>query len=189
LALLDTLRKDASDLIELMGLEENMLDLEHRIQDHEKASVAGRITRAILDEAGKSSPLSVDPKEFNLSTERYYRGTLRKSHLRDSLKWFERDFMKIASSVPDDSIQRSFRFVLGSLDTKRFLSMIENRLINDTLSVDELRKLVNLILISVYLDIATSESCTQGTMPHELLSSPVHRSDYRKSVYRTALMG
>ncbi|AFM28133.1 hypothetical protein [Desulfomonile tiedjei] len=188
-ALLETLRQDASDLIELMGLEETIRDLEHRIQDPEKASVAGRITQAILDEAGKSSPLSVDPKEFNLSTERYYRGTLRRNHLRVSFKWFEQDCMKMASSVPDDSIQRSLRFVLGSMDTKRFLSLIENRFINETLSIDDLRRLVNLILISVHLDIATSESCTQGTKPHEFLSSPIHRSDYRKSVYRTALMG
>ena len=69
LALVNLIRSDAADLIELLGLEDTMESLVRRIEEPQQHSAAGKITQGILGKLGVDSPLRADATEFNVAAE------------------------------------------------------------------------------------------------------------------------
>ncbi len=65
LALLRTLREDAADLIELMGLQDTVADLEQRLKAPEQYAASGRLTSGILAHLGSRSALKTEARDFN----------------------------------------------------------------------------------------------------------------------------
>ncbi|MCA9770954.1 MAG: hypothetical protein KC466_01015 [Myxococcales bacterium] len=84
-ALLHMIRRDAPDLIESMGLQETVRDLEDRLDDPKGRSAAGKLTGVILGELGARDPMAVPAGEFNAAADRAFRTTLREAHLREGV--------------------------------------------------------------------------------------------------------
>lgn len=85
LALVDFIRTDAADLIEMFNLPSTLEDLRNRIDDGKGCSAEGRLMAGILAELGSDSPLKTTAAELNLAAERYYRTTLKKRHVQVAL--------------------------------------------------------------------------------------------------------
>jgi hypothetical protein len=81
LALLKLLRRDAQDLIDMLGLEPLLVDLENRLTRPHTYAAAHRLTAEILAECGARHPLDLKAAEFNQAAEAYYRTTLKKRQL------------------------------------------------------------------------------------------------------------
>ncbi len=89
-ALIALLKEDAADLIELLNLKETIHELQQRIESFQTFSVAGKLTRGILNTANVSTPIKLSGEEFNQAAENYYRDVLRKYHLEEALNVLER---------------------------------------------------------------------------------------------------
>lgn len=90
-ALLALLRVDVPDLVEAMGYESILLDLENRINLPEEYSAESIFTRSVLAQTGDRSPFSLSSSEFNLAVESFYRGPLHNHQLSEGLEVLQGD--------------------------------------------------------------------------------------------------
>lgn len=100
LALLQILREDAADLIDQMGLDETLRNLEARIRQPDTVSAAGRLTSGILEHGNSTDPMKLPAKEFNQLAESYYRTTLRKKQINEALSMLTTLQYRLASEAP-----------------------------------------------------------------------------------------
>ncbi|MEM8883414.1 MAG: hypothetical protein AAGD14_05065 [Planctomycetota bacterium] len=113
-ALCDLLAESGRPLVEALDFDAMLGDLRERINAPERSGAGARLMQGILDEAGGSrSPKAHSENGFNRAAERYYRGTLRRSHLREALEGLEerlgrtRD-PKVASILGGCSLEACF---------------------------------------------------------------------------------
>jgi hypothetical protein len=180
-ALVQILLEDASDLIEMLDLGEMMRDLQARLDDPDQYSAFGKLTREILREANIDSPMKLDAYDFNQAAERYYRNRLRIKHIQEAFRLVEEDFRQIASGREDlTAIEReSLRFILQDQSLPNFLSAMGAQVIEGGISADRLRRIINLLLVSVHHDIKQAETITKGAEGFEDAAPSVYRAGYR----------
>jgi len=170
-ALLDVLRQDGAGLIEMFGMKDTIDDLTLRLDNPDYFGVAGRLTGAICAEAGFASPLRAEASEFNRAAERYYRGSLRAAHVDEALRFFEDDIIRLqrADGKNQPAIRHALRFVLKDRDEGSFISGIRKSVNEESASLSDIRKLIYLLIITIYEDKAnydyTRKPVGNGTLP------------------------
>ena len=178
LSLLQLLRADACDLIEMMGLEETLADLELRLTEPESHSAAGKLTRGILGELNASVPMRVRADDFNRGAERYYRGGLRQRHMEEGLAILEQDFRDLDRAAQQGGAQE--RGVLHALGEQggaaSFLSGVRGDLLSEQLDAGNLRRLINLTLLTINRDRAAAEAFLQRRDSDAYPAAPVYRA-------------
>ena len=157
-ALLQVIREDAGDLVELMNLGETLNDLERRLDAPDLHSAAGRLTSGILDEVGASSPLRVNAREFNLGAERYYRTTLRKQQLEESLGFMADDCSKFDREQIQlhETERMALRVILHGQGAAAFVEETKEDVLHDLADIPTLQRLMNLLLFKVHHDEVTA---------------------------------
>jgi hypothetical protein len=174
-ALLQVIREDAADLIELMGLNDTLHDLEMRITEPAHYSAAGRLTTGILNEVNASSPLRVNAREFNSGAERYYRTTLRRSHIEEGLRYLQLDCRSL-DREPDEALRTALRAVLQGQDAARCVEAATDDVLHERVDISTLKRLMNLLLLTVHHDQVSST---------QLFENQRSAQDDTASVYRT----
>jgi hypothetical protein len=147
LALLRTLRADAADLVEMHGLEGTLADLERRVREPETCSAAGKLTRAILDEAGGArSPFDLPADDFNAAAERHYRHTLRHRMLDEGVRAFARDLGRLEQDglAPPDVCG----LVPEGMSARELLLRSREDVVTECLTAAELRRLIHLLVLT-----------------------------------------
>lgn len=154
-ALIQTLREDGADLLELFGMEEALKDLENRIESAADQSAFGQLRTGICETAGIQTPLFARGEEFNRSSEDYYRNTLRKSHFDEAWETLCED---VSHLPPDKSTEReSLRLVLNGRDALRFLSGLRDDAFNEKASLDDIQSVIHLLILSLRMDKQSAE--------------------------------
>ncbi len=158
-ALLSVIREDGPDLIEMMGAEEILRDLSHRIEDPKGCSAAGRLTSGILESAGSTHPMKLDGEEFGLASERFYRSTLRKRQIREGLDLLEIDFKNMDANaiLGRDIFRDSLAHILGQESADAFLRWVRSEVTEERIDETELIRLIHLTLLSIHHDIRKAE--------------------------------
>ncbi len=173
-ALILVIREDAADLVELMGLHDTLNDLEMRINEPALHSAAGRLTAGILDEAGGSSPLRVNAREFNTAAERYYRTTLRQRHMDEAFGFLLQDCTMLdrEQNSPDEPHCTALRAILQGEDAARFVAAVKEDVLHERADITTLQRMMNLILLKVSLDQRTDthKSDNQRSTPDDAAS-------------------
>ena len=106
LALLQIIREDVADLIELFKLKDTLSELESRLQEPHVQAAFGRINRQILE--GKAPhAMQMIALEYNQSAENFYRNTLKKKHLEEALTILEKDVSQFEPYLYNDSVTRA----------------------------------------------------------------------------------
>jgi hypothetical protein len=191
LALADLILTDGQDLVEMLGLEETMNYLVARLQDPEKMSAQGKLTRGILDELGADSPMSVEATDFNLAAEKYYRTTLRRKHLQEAFAFLEEDMGSLnreLSPVGGD-YARAIRYALGEQSPLDFLAAVKQSIFTETVSLEQLRALINLVLAGTAHDIHQCERSAVRSTGDGWDSAPVCGTGNGECLYGAALLG
>ena len=98
-SLVQVIREDAADLIEMFGMSDAIDDLENRLEDPDRHSALGKLTSAILGKDGPASPMLMKAGDFNRAAEKYYRNDLRKAHILEGFRSLEADLEYIASAA------------------------------------------------------------------------------------------
>jgi hypothetical protein len=149
-ALIQTLKKDASDLIESFNLSETMAKLQLRVKYPDKHAASGKLTAGILKEVGAKSPLTLSGEEFNLAAEKYYRETLRKKQMEEAISLLEEDLLEIDLDQPKDAeYRKSATRIIGSEKSSRFLGALKTGLLSETIGEEALAKCIGLLLLSI----------------------------------------
>lgn len=158
-ALIRILRSDGADLIDQMGLEETVADLEHRTGS-ETESAAGKLVKEILDTAGATSPYHLSAQEFNTAAESYYRNRLRRRHLESGLAVLKEDLRRLDSMEMwrGGGYARPLLKLLGGRDASEFLTSVSSRVMAETASADELKLLIHLLILTVHNDIGREKA-------------------------------
>jgi hypothetical protein len=154
LGLIRVLRRDAIDLIEMLGLQDTLDDLETRLQPAAGAAAVDRLTAGILRYAGLKSPFGRNAMYLNHAAEAYYRTTLRNEHLGEALDFLRDDLerMQTSRSIEDNSMREAMQFAFGSRRVTQWLRAITNRVLQEALTLDEVRSMIYLLLISEHFD-------------------------------------
>jgi hypothetical protein len=158
-SLVQVLMEDASDLIEMLDLRETIRDLQRRLDDPGQHSVVGRLTEGILREAGIDSPMKLHADEFNRAAESYYRNRLRIRHVQEGFGFLEEDLRTMVSGRLGDgpAYREALCLILKDQPLPGFLLTIKEEVVGGRVSVDRLRKLINLLLMSIHDDIKQAE--------------------------------
>jgi len=190
-ALVEVLRKDGADLIELMGLEETVKDLERRLDEGDLYSAGGRITKGILEQAGASGPLKLSGQEFNLAAERYYRETLRRRHMGEAFSVLADDFrrMDTRESCGEGSSREALAGLLGGRSASEFLANVRGEIMEARAPKPTLRRLIHLTLLAVQSGLERGERERSRHSDDEVLDFPsVYRSPHSAGQDRAALL-
>jgi hypothetical protein len=156
-ALLALLRRDAADLIVLLHQEELLSELEARLENPGEHAAAFRLTREVLGPR-KKSPLKFSAPEFNQSMESYYRGSLKKSHISEALAVLCEEAGRLDAWESWRSVTYNIALlkIMSGCNTSQCLRKMEHDIINETLSIDLCRKLIQLILLTYHQKAARS---------------------------------
>lgn len=149
-ALIQVLRLETGHLVEAFGLEPVLADLDRRLDDPAYASAAGKLVRGALEEAGAKSPFHLSAEEFNLASERYYRGALRNEFLEEGLSFLAESPQRLG---PPDFAEspgagEALSALLGGSTADRYLRKVRADLLADRLPMEELRRLIHLMLVA-----------------------------------------
>lgn len=158
-ALIRVLKEDAADLIEMMRLEETIRDLEDRI-DHPANTTAGKLTRGILELTGAKSPMKLTGDEFNLAAERFYRDILRKQFLQEAFRYVKEDIKELEGFAILDryDCKDILNTTMNGKSVLEFFESAQNDIMNETISNDALKRMIHIILMSIYSDMKFLES-------------------------------
>ena len=177
-ALIQVIREDAADLIELMDLHDTLNDLEMRIDEPALYSAAGRITAGILDEVNASSPLRVTAREFNIGAERYYRTTLRRRHLDEAFGFMKEDCGSLDREQGglDEMQRKALRVILRGQEAARFVEEAKEDVLHERADIVTLQRLMNLLLFNVHIDQTTAAKLSDNQRSDQDDAAPVHRT-------------
>jgi hypothetical protein len=138
----------------MFGIEETMKDLWERINDFDEYSVSSRLIRGILNSKQKHSPHDMDSDEFNYAAEGYYRGDLKRRHISEALLSLTEDCRMMDKSIlgSGDSISKAMRFILNDSGAARMLAILTDDVVEERVDLEQLIKLIHLILVVEYID-------------------------------------
>jgi hypothetical protein len=163
-ALVTTLREDAKDLIDMMGMTENMKDLEQRVIHFDRYSTAATLAGSILEQAGAKHPLKLSGYEFNMATENYYRNALKKQHMSEALLALEESLKKLDSwnSWREGRYNNALLSILEGGDAVTFLQNMASDVLSEKLSMETLMKLICLTILVVDMNANAVNSAMES---------------------------
>jgi hypothetical protein len=153
--LLEIVREDGRDLVDLFGLQGTLQDLEQRIDNPKEHSAAGKLTKGILDQIGAPSPMRLSGDEFNSLAEQFYRDTLRKRHTMDACDVLLEDCKALETfQAPNNHLYRqAVGDILGGMDASKFLANAFRDWDRLARNPEALTKIIHLLLLTVYHDM------------------------------------
>lgn len=154
-ALIEVLRQDAADLIEMLGMREETDDLEARLCEPEIFSACGKLTSGILQMSGAKSPMDLGAEKFNQEAERYYRTDLRNRHIKEALALLGEDLNKLekVSGGLRSNIRCLLDGILQESSLNEFLSRAGKEIQEESASEKMLEKFINIILVHIHYKI------------------------------------
>jgi hypothetical protein len=92
--------------------------------------------------------------------ESYYRNDLRKAHIEEALKLLKEDFNKLDmwADFRDNAYKDALKHILHTQSASEFLEATAKGIAQDTLSVETLRRLIHLTILSIHADQKQSEN-------------------------------
>ncbi len=154
LALLQTIREEAGELVEGFGFAGLLADLELRLREPALHGASGRLTTGILAREGADSPFAMPAREFNLAAERYYRKDLRQEQISEGWEFIAEDIRTMAAGeVPLSlEVRAEVNAILGTQEVDGFLRQTRAALLSDCLAPQTAAQLLQLMIIAEDLD-------------------------------------
>jgi hypothetical protein len=153
-ALLAYLEETAQESIDVLSAGELLQDLRARLKDP-RLQASQRLTGAALAEAGESDAMRLNAGEFNRAAERYYREELRTSQIEEAYRYLREDALA-AQREDDTDLRFMMRCGVRVQDQVRFLDSVEERLLRDELTINEIASVLNLLLVFTEMEARRS---------------------------------
>jgi len=151
-ALVDIIRQDAADLIQLLEMQDTILDLQLRLDDPQQYATAGKLTRGILSKAGAKTPLELSANEFNRVAEKFYRDELKNRQLEEGFQMLRKDLANLDSweSWRSGRYNKTLWHILKGIGAEAYLQTRKKEILNSEASVEELKTLIHLMLLTIH---------------------------------------
>jgi hypothetical protein len=161
-ALVDIIRQDAADLIQILNMQDTILDLHLRLTDPENFSAHSKLTKGILDKAGATSPMAISGHEFNSTAEKFYREDLKNRQIAEGFQVLQKDLAKIYSweSWRNGRYNKAFWGILNDMGAEEYLRTRKEEVINGEASVAVLKTLIHLMLVTIHQNKAEVKKST-----------------------------
>lgn len=163
LALLKLLRRDARDLIEMLGVEDTLVDLENRLTRPRTFAASHRLTDEILSEAGARNPLDLPANTFNQAAEAYYRGNLKRRQLGSAI-----DILEVAIGHLDNweiwrkgYYNHALMTLLEGQSATDFVKRVREDLLDEALPSATIARLLHLMLLLFHLKNQSAETACE----------------------------
>ncbi len=161
--LLQTLREDAADLADALGVESVLTDLALRLESPDEGSATGRLLHGILDKAGVSSAMKLDARDFNLCAEAYYREDLRRQQMAEAIGLFAEDLRALERRAQaDEGTAATLGAVLEGRDAASYLAGVTDDLLAERVPLEEAQRLIRLVVTSISHDVEEAEARRDG---------------------------
>jgi len=156
MALVRLIEADAADIIDLLGFQDCLRDLRDRVVSR-TSRVDRRMLRNITGKDGKTSPLAMPARDFNLAAEAYFRDSLKNRLLSEGIR------LALRKYESNTNARGGLHLLLQDLDAPKFLRTIEPSLTHDQLTQTELARLVKIVLavVAMEMDEPSAESIPQ----------------------------
>jgi hypothetical protein len=151
-ALVDIVRKDAADLIQILNMQDTILNLHQRLTDPENFSVWAKLTKGILDKTGAANPMAISGVEFNSLAEKFYREDLKTHQTAEGFQMLRKDLAKLDSweSWRSGIYNKALWGILKGVGAEEYLRSRKKEVINGEASVEELKTLIHLMLLTIH---------------------------------------
>jgi hypothetical protein len=161
-ALVEIIRQDAADLIQILNMQDTILDLHLRLTDPENFSVHSKLTKGILNKAGATSPMAISGHEFNSMAEKYYREDLKNHQIAEGFQVLKKDLAKIDSweSWRNGRYNKALWRILEGMGAEEYLRTRKGDVINGEASVAVLKTLIHLMLLTIHQNMAEVQKST-----------------------------
>ena len=161
-ALVEIIREDAADLIEILDMQNTMLDLHQRLSDPQRYSAAAKLTAGILAKAGAKSPLSLSGPEFNSMAEKFYREELKNRQIEEGFRMLQKDLAKLDSweSWRSGKYNQALWRILNGVGAEDFARCRKNDILNGQAAVEDLKTLIHLMLLTIHQNMASASATT-----------------------------
>ncbi len=167
-ALVELLKEDAADLLEMLNLKDTLCDLEARIAEPDRHAASGKLTRGILEACHAGSPMSVRPDTFNAAAETYYRTKLRQKHITESLELLRARLRQTSRLSRHPAVSKALSSILQDHGLESSLTFLERDFLTGTPAPETLEKLAGLIITCVAdKNSAIPNTFNNGVEPHE----------------------
>ncbi len=175
LGLIRLIQAEATDLIEMFDLKDLLDDLLRRLKNPSEFSVAGRLTSAILDISAAKSPMKLNADAFNLAAETYYRSTLKTNHVLEGLNFLHEDLSSLESNLAflKQDYREAIRYVANGRDTRKFLEDVREDVLSESVPLDIIEKLIDLIVITIHRDADEPDKNLRRIRIHDNDAPPV----------------
>jgi hypothetical protein len=154
------IREDGQGLIDALGMEKTLQDLERRLADPAECSVAGKLEKGVLRKlsAHRKQPvknaLDISADEFNGTAEAFYREDLRRRQIRETLDFLKEDFtrMELWVNFRETAYRETLEAILKDEIPEMFIDRMIRAFEADTVTEDDIMKLSELLILSIHLD-------------------------------------
>lgn len=153
-ALVRILLEDGAELIEAQNLTGTMEELIMRLENPERHSAAGKLTRGILDTVNAKSPMALSAREFNQGAEKYYREGLRQRHMVETFGFLEEECIKadLAGVKMDEGTGEALQSILEGRSAVQLLKTAKREVLEERATATTLGKMIALLLVIIHRD-------------------------------------
>ncbi len=154
-ALLDYLHEAAAETIASFGGNNLLTELHERLTD-KTGRASERLIGGALAATDHNEAMRLNADKFNRAAEKYYREDLRHAQLAEAFSHLREDMVAAyADGEPD--VRSMIRCGVRVQDPLRFLESIDERLLRDELSPNEVASVLNMLLILTARDERRSQ--------------------------------
>ena len=153
-ALVRILLEDGACLIDSCDLTGAMEELIMRLENPERHSTRGKLTRGILETVNARSPMAVSAREFNQGAEKFYREGLRQRHMVETFGFMEEECLKadLAGDKMDGETKEALQSILEGRSAVQFLNMAKREVLEERATAATLGKMIALLLVIIHRD-------------------------------------
>jgi hypothetical protein len=158
-ALLDIIRQDAADLIEILNMQDTIQDCHQRLIDPENFSAWAKLTKGVLEKAGATNPMALSGYEFNSVAERFYREELKNRQINEGFQMLRKDLAKLDSweSWRSGKYNKALWSVLKGMSAEEYLRAKKREMLQAEASVEVLRTFIHLMLLTIHQNMKNAE--------------------------------
>ncbi len=149
--LVEIIQSDGRELVIQQRMKCVISDLKARLNSPEVFSSSGRLITGILSHEKNKSPMAHKGEDFNHKAERYYIETLRKKHMEQGINLVQESFSRLElwAESRDPACREAIYNILDGEDLMNFITSVKTPFLEETMSMEQLKKLIHLIILYV----------------------------------------
>lgn len=149
LALLKVLQEDGGNLLNILKVSDQLRALEQRFNNGAPTALSKIIGGVSMELPQKKDPFRVSADTFNSGAEAYFRGNLRKIHLREGLDVLINDCRSL-DRKQEDNLSQVMKNVSRQSGAGRYIAEKADDVVSEQADADTLQNLLHICLAVIH---------------------------------------